>query len=252
VTHNEALRLLDAMVQLAVLDRTRMAPPASPNDGDWHIVASGASVRCHCRPYAPDLERGLVVAKGRAKLRKEVAELLTGASSELSPRVRILVEDLIDEWERLDARIKAFDAEFVAIARANPGMRRRSTVPGIGPINATALVAAVGDAQAFGKGRDLAAWLGLVPRQATTGGKPRLLGISKRGNRYLRKNLVHGARAVLPRLAERDSPIGHWLRELLARQHKNVVVVALANKLARICWAVLVGGHGFREPGKMR
>ena len=155
--------------------------------------------------------------------------------------------DLVEEWERLDARIKAFDNEFVAIARADPAMRRLTTVPGIGPINATALVAAVGDARAFGKGRDLSAWLGLVPRQATTGGKPRLLGISKRGNPYLRKNLVHGARAVLPKLAERDTPIGRWLRDLLARQHKNVVVVALANKLARICWAVLAGHRGFVE-----
>src|SRR5512134_1016403 len=112
---------------------------------------------------------------------------------------------------------------------------------GIGPINATALVAAVGDASAFAKGRDMAAWLGLVPRQATARGEPRLLGISKRGNRYLRKNLVHGARAVLQRLAERDTPLGRWLRGLRARQHKSVVIVALANKLARICWAVLAG-----------
>lgn len=126
-------------------------------------------------------------------------------------------------------------------------MRRLSTVPGIGPINATALVAAVDDATAFARGRDLSAWIGLVPRQATTGGKPRLLGISKRGNRYLRKNLVHGARAVLPRLAARNTPIGRWLRDLLTRQHKNVVVVALANKLARICWAVLVSECGFIE-----
>ena len=98
----------------------------------------------------------------------------------------------------------------------------------------------------------MAAWLGLVPRQATTGGKPRLLGISKRGNRYLRKNLVHGARAVLPRLAERDTPIGRWLRALLSRQHKNVVVVALANKLARIAGAVLAGGRGFSEAAALR
>lgn len=178
-----------------------------------------------------------------------MADLHADASAQLSPRVRVLVADLVDEWERLDARIKAFDAEFVLIARTDPAMRRLSTVPGIGPINATALVAAVGDARTFTKGRDLSAWLGLVPRQATTGGKPRLLGISKRGNRYLRKNLVHGARAVLPRLAERDTPIGRWLRDLLARQHKNVVVVALANKLARICWAVLAGNRPFADEG---
>jgi transposase len=188
-----------------------------------------------------------VVAKGRAKLRNEVGDLLAGETAEFSVRVRVLVVDLVHEWERLDAGIKAFDAEFVAIARADPAMRRLSTVPGIGPINATALVAAVGDGRAFSKGRDLSAWLGLVPRQATTGGKPRLLGISKRGNRYLRKNLVHGARAVLPRLAERDTSIGRWLRDLLVRQHKNVVIVALANKLARICWAVLAGERGFSE-----
>jgi len=91
----------------------------------------------------------------------------------------------------------------------------------------------------------MAAWLGLVPRQRTTGGKPRLLGISKRGNRYLRKNLIHGARAVLLYLAERDTPLGRWVRGLLARAHKNIVVVALANKLARIAWAVLAHGGPF-------
>jgi transposase len=250
----------EAIAEAATRPTMRFVPVKSQDQSDLQslhrarerLVGDRTALVNHLRALL--LERGLVVAKGRAKLRKEVAELLAGASAEFSPRVRLLVEDLVDEWERLDARIKAFDLEFVAIARADPGMRRLSTVPGIGPINATGLVAAVGDARAFDKRRDLAAWLGLglVPRQATTGGKPRLLGISKRGNRYLRKNLVHGARAVLPRLAERDSPIGHWLRELLARQHKNVVVVALANKLARICWAVLVGGHGFREPGKMR
>jgi len=112
------------------------------------------------------------------------------------------------------------------------------TIPSIGTINATALAAAVGDGRTFGRGRDMAAWLGLTPRQRTTGGKPCLLGISKRGNRYLRKNLIHGARAVLPRLADLDTPLGRWTRALLARAPKNVVIVALANKLARIVWAV--------------
>jgi transposase len=117
--------------------------------------------------------------------------------------------------------------------------RRLATIPGIGVLNATALVAAIGDGQAFARGRDLAAWLGLVPRQATTGGKPRLLGISKRGNKYLRKLLVHGARAALPVLAKSATPLGAWLRGLMDRVHKNAAVVALANKLARIAWAVL-------------
>jgi transposase len=111
--------------------------------------------------------------------------------------------------------------------------------PGIGVLNATALTAAIGDGSAFGRGRDLAAWLGLVPRQVTTGGRPKLLGITKRGNKYLRMLFIHGARAALPSLARSATPLGQWLRGLLARAHRNVVVVALAAKLARIAWASL-------------
>lgn len=193
------------------------------------------------------LERGVVVAQGRRKLEEAVRGLLEEQAAGLSPRIHALVQDLFDGWLHLDERIAAFDAEFAEMARMDETARRLSTVPGIGPINATALLAAVGDASAFTKGRDMAAWLGLVPRQETTDGKPRLLGISKRGNRYLRKNLVHGARAVLPRLAGQDTAVGRWLRGLLARRHKNAVIVALANKLARICWAVLAGGRAFDE-----
>ena len=117
--------------------------------------------------------------------------------------------------------------------------------PASGVLNATALVAAVGDGSSFGRGRDLAAWLGLVPRQVTTGGKPRLAGISKRGNVYLRKLLIHGARSALPSLAASATSLGAWLRRLTARMHTNAAVVALANKLARIAWAVLRSGGVF-------
>jgi len=191
------------------------------------------------------LERGIIVPKGRRKLERILPDVLAEEASTLSSRMRQLVGDLREEWQALDGRIAAFDAEFVSRARTDEAARRLATVPGIGPINATALVAAVGDGRAFARGRDMAAWLGLVPRQRTTGGRPRLLGISKRGNRYLRKNLIHGARAVLPYLAGRDTPLGTWVKELLARAHKNIVVVALANKLARIAWAVLAHGRGF-------
>lgn len=112
--------------------------------------------------------------------------------------------------------------------------RRLATIPGIGVINATALLAAVGDASAFAKGRDLAAWLGLTPRQHSTGGKTKLLGISKRGNKYLRSQLIHGARAAMTHFANKRTPIGQWIRQLLTRAHPDVVVVALAAKLARI------------------
>jgi transposase len=190
------------------------------------------------------LERGIMVAQGRRKLEKALPDILANAAG-ISPRIRQLISDLGEEWHTLDNRITSFDAELVSLARTDEAARRLASVPGIGSINATALVAAVGDGSAFARGRDMAAWLGLVPRQATTGGKPRLLGISKRGNRYLRKNLIHGARSVLPYLVLRDTPLGRWLAGLMTRAHKNTVVVALANKLARIAWAVLVHGRRF-------
>lgn len=115
-----------------------------------------------------------------------------------------------------------------------------TSIPGVGVLNATALVAAVGNASGFAKARDLGAWLGLVPRQHTTGGKARLLGISKRGNTYLRTLLIHGARAALPSLSQADTSLGRWLKAMIERGvHRNIVVVALANKLARIAWVVL-------------
>lgn len=126
--------------------------------------------------------------------------------------------------------------------------RRLTSIPGVGALNATALVAAVGRAEAFDQARDLGAWLGLVPRQHTTGGKPRLLGISKRGNTYLRTLLIHGARAALPSLAKADTALGAWLRGLQARCHPNTVVVALANKLARIAWVLMRRETLFSNP----
>jgi transposase len=151
----------------------------------------------------------------------------------------LLIEDQRAGWRELDRRIEAFDEEFAREAKADEAARLLLTIPGIGPLNATALVAAIGKAETFGRGRDLAAWLGLVPRQMTTGGKPKLLGISKRGNGYLRKMLIHGARAALPTLSKGETPLGSWLRGLMARTHVNTVVVALAAKLARITCAML-------------
>lgn len=186
------------------------------------------------------LERGLIVPQGKHKLEQYLVTMMDEHDGcGLSERIKTLVADMRTQWRELDRRIAAFDAEFVAWARENVDARRLASIPGVGVMIATALIAAVGRAESFARGRDLAAWLGLVPRQLTTGGKPRLLGISKRGNKYLRKLLIHGARAALPHVAERDTPLGRWTRELLSRAHRNVVVVALANKLARIAWAVL-------------
>jgi transposase len=196
------------------------------------------------------LERGITVAQRRRVLEKALVGILAEATNGLSPRIRRLLEDLRAEWRDLDERIEAYDAELVSLAKQDATCRRLCEIPGIGALNATALVAAVGNAAGFRRGRDLAAWLGLTPREHSTGGKQRLLGISKRGNKHLRASLIHGARAALPYLAERQHALGHWLRGLLKRAHRNVVVVALANKLARMAWAVLMG-QSYRHPAQM-
>jgi transposase len=191
------------------------------------------------------LERGYIIPQGRRALEQALPEILD--SDRISDRVRRLVEDMRAEWEGLDRRIIALDREFLERARADAAARRLVTIPGIGTLNATALIAAVGDASTFGRGRDLAAWLGLVPRQHTTGGKPKLLGITKRGNKYIRMLFIHGARSAMRGLAEAQTPLGAWLRGLLARAHRNVAIVALASKLVRIAWATLRHGSSF-EP----
>ena len=191
------------------------------------------------------LERGHVVAQGHARLRHLLADLLDPGTGSLSARIAFLLGDMRTRWDELDRRIAAFDAEFSAMARTDERARRLTSIPGIGALNATALVAAVGNAATFTKGRDLAAWLGLVPRQATTGGKPKLLGITKRGSRYLRKMLIQGARSAMPTLAKANTAIGAWLRALLVRTHPNIAVVALAAKMARTVWALLRHGRNY-------
>jgi transposase len=191
------------------------------------------------------LERGLVVPKGRRKLEQCLATLDECADLSLSQRMWALIDNMRAQWRELDRRIADLDDEFAERARMDQAARRLTTIPGIGVLNATALIAAIGDGRTFDRSRDLAAWLGLVPRQVTTGGRPRLVGITKRGNKYLRKLLVHGARSAMTSLANSATPLGAWLRALLGRVHRNAATVALANKLARIAWAVLRGGKAF-------
>lgn len=241
----------EAIAEAATRPTMRFVPVKSESQSDIQalhrarsrLVADRTALINHLRALL--LERGIIVAQGRRKLEAAFGVIVDEDDPRVSPRMRLLPEDLRAEWHGLDQRIAAFDAEFAAMAREDDAARRLSTIPGIGVINATALVAAIGDAQNFGRSRDLAAWLGLTPRQATTGGKPRLLGISKRGNRYLRANLIHGARAALPHVMAKETPLGRWVRGLSQRAHKNIVVVALAAKLARIVWAVLRKGRSF-------
>jgi len=189
------------------------------------------------------MEHGITVAAGPAHLKKQIPSILEDAANLLSARMRALLVELRDEWKKLEEQIEGIDQELAQTATKEDNCRRLLTIPGIGPLTATALSAAIGNGTAFHQSRDLAAWLGLVPRQHSTGGKSRLLGISKRGNPYLRKLFIHGGRAVVARVNRGNHQFGSWLTRLEARSPRNVVVVAMANKLARIAWAVLTTGH---------
>jgi transposase len=159
--------------------------------------------------------------------------------------MRNLVSLLWSEWRDLEQQIIAMNEEVEQIASSDPACQRLRQIPGIGPLVATAIVAAIGNGAAFHKGREFSSWLGLVPRQHSTGGKARLFGISKRGNSYLRKLLVHGARSAVLRVKRERSPFGPWLNALERRSPVKVVITAAANKLARIAWAVLSSGNEY-------
>lgn len=191
------------------------------------------------------LEHGLTIAPGPAHLKRQLPSILEDAENLLSARMRTLLIDLRDEWQKLDDQIEATNRELAQSAKNDDGCRRLLTIPGIGPLTATALTAAIGNGTAFRKSRDLAAWLGLVPRQHSTGGKAKLLGISKRGNPYLRRLFIHGGRAVVARLKREEHSFGSWLDRLEERSPRNVAVVAMANKLARIAWSVLTSGQPY-------
>ena len=160
----------------------------------------------------------------------------------------MLLLQAYSEMRQLQSQIDEADAVIRRIAGEDEACQRLVEIPGVGPVIATAVVSAIGNGAAFKKGRGFAAWLGLVPGQYSTGGKQKLLGISKRGNIYLRKILIHGARAAAMRIKRDRFAIGGWMNALEARAPRNVLVVAMANKLARIAWAVLSTGNDYR-PG---
>jgi transposase len=186
------------------------------------------------------LERGIAVRQGVRFLRTELRNILAKRSDVLSPRMMRIIEDLAGDWRRLDERIEVLSTDIEALADQDPACERLMTVPGIGPIISTATVAAIGNGSAFSKGRDFGAWLGLVPRQMSTGDRTILGKISKQGNRYLRVLFVQAARVVLikPMSWERHG-LKSWIEAAKKRLHPNVLAIALANKLARIAWAVL-------------
>jgi len=193
------------------------------------------------------IERGITVRQGVAPLRKALPDILSSQTGPLSPRMVSLIVDLVQDWRRLDERIAAVSAEIEALAQQDDSCQRLMTVPGIGPIVSSAVVAAIGNGAGFQQGRDFGAWLGLVPKQESTGDRTILGKISKRGNKYLRTLFVQAAHVVLerrPRAAMRG--LWPWIEQASKRLHRNMLAIALANKLARIAWAVLARGRAYQ------
>ena len=197
------------------------------------------------------LERGIALPQGKQQFAVRLPEILEDADNGLPDQMRALLADMLAEWEALQAKIDELNRWLLREAQASEACVRLREIPGIGAQTVTALVAAVGDGQAFEKGRQVAAWLGLVPREYSSGGKQRLGGISKRGNRYVRTLLVHCARSGLETLSKRTDQLGTWLQRLLANKDRRVVIVALAARLARIVWALLSRGQRFCRQGQL-
>ena len=194
------------------------------------------------------LERGITVRKGRRYIEAALPGILEDADRKLSGTLRLLLAQLKCELDQTALRLEEADALIEQTVQKNEACQRLLKIPGIGPVTATAVIAAIGNGAAFRKGRDFAAWMGVVPREYSTGGKQKLLGISKRGNRYLRKLFVQCARAVLKQKSKQTPVLKAWLEKLTARTHRHVAGVAVANKLARIAWAVLATGEAYRAP----
>jgi transposase len=191
-------------------------------------------------------EYGVVLPQSITRFRALIVSKLQNEQAKLTALSTEVFWHLYDEFLSLEQRLAYDDEKLAAIGRAHPECQRLQTIPGIGPISATAILAAISDATQFKNGRQFAAWLGLVPREHSTGGKPRLLGISKRGDRYLRKLFVHGARATLRWVDSKSDDRSRWLTALIARRGKNRAAVALANKNARIAWALLAHHQEYR------
>jgi len=185
------------------------------------------------------MEYGVIIPQGISYIRKSIPQILEDAENELTTLFRELLSALYEEMVHLDERIKTLENKLEALCAQNEDCQRLLSIPGVGLLSATAMVASIGDISAFNNGRELAAWLGLVPKQHSTGGKPTLLGISKRGDTYLRTLLIHGGRTVVRVADKHTDQRSQWITQLEARRGKNISAVAVANKNARVAWALL-------------
>ncbi|MGF6298320.1 transposase [Paraburkholderia sp. WC7.3d] len=191
-------------------------------------------------------EEGGIFPVGLPQLRKGVVELVNNPDSPITALLRRLGSMYLEQLKALQQWLDELAAEIAEIFKSNEACQRLATVPGIGPVIATALVSSVGDPSQFRNGRQFAAWLGLTPRQKSSGGKTRLGGITKRGDTYLRTLLVQGARAVMHFVNRRDDRHSRWIKAVMQRRHVSIAAIALANKTARIAWAILTGNGCFR------
>jgi len=191
-------------------------------------------------------EFGIVIPKGRWHVNQYLPRILEDAENGLSGLFREALQGLYSDLSHFDQRVIDYDDRIDQMAQADEQAQRLMTIPGVGPKVATALLGAIGDISAFKNGRELAAWLGLVPRQCSTGGKSTLLGISKRGDVYIRTLLIHGSRSVLNWVDRKDDRTSLWAKELKARRHKNIASVALANKIVRVAFALLKRSEDYK------
>jgi transposase len=234
--------------------RPSLAPPLCAHQergaAGGAVDAQGASRLCSCPHSTGQSDPGPAFrvrpdrSAGHSAHHRTRTHLIEDATNDLPGSFRILIDRLLEHFKALQAQIQQLEAQILAWHRSNPASKRLEHIPGIGPITASALIASLGDARSFKDGRQVAAWLGLVPKQHSSGGKQNLLGISKRGDTYLRTLLIQGARSVVyhadqPNL-ETASATCQWIRGVAQRRNKNIAAVALANKNARICWALLV------------
>lgn len=193
------------------------------------------------------LEYGLTIAQGALKVKKALCSMIDDKENELTLLSRECMQELYEELVAIEDRLKWFNKKIKVICKENDACRRVLAVPGVGELTATAIVAAVPNPNEFKNGRHLSAWLGLVPKQSSSGNKQVLLGISKRGDRYLRTLLIHGARAALTHYKNTDNTYGHWLTDKKCKLRFNKAAVALANKNARIIWTLLKTGEEFQS-----
>ena len=236
----------EAIAEAVAKQNMRFAQLKTPEQLDWQamhrvrdrLVQRRTALINEIRGFL--LERGITFAAQPIHLRKNLPTVIEDAEQNLSPRLRWLLDRMWQEWKQIEIDIEAITDEIERISNEDARCRQLRQIPGFGPLVSTATVAAIGNGSAFRRGRDFAAWVGVVPRQYSTGGKQKLYGISKRGNVYLRRMLIHGARAVLFRVKYDTGRFGQWVHRLAERAPSNKVVVAIANKLARIAWAVLV------------